>query len=338
MQKIAFSPNTFAESGLRINRKAIYESLIEIRFTEEMIAENYKDQQMRTAIHLGTGQEGIATGVCANLQLGDAVFSHHRSHNHFLASGGSVFRLIAELYGSQEGCSKGRGGSVHLSHNKDIFFVSTAILGESVSLAVGRALAYKMEKRNNISVAFFGDAVWEEGVLYESLNFAAIHSLPVLFICENNLYSTESTFTSRKLINSEFTERARSFGVEAIKGDGNNVRDVFNLVAESLVKMRENPFPILLELDTYRWREHVGPNFDHEVGRTFRSKKELEQWQIKDPVKIFRDILIDEDSFSVFEINEIERKVLEEVTEQFLRAKDSQKPEIASLFENAGEL
>ena len=230
MQKIGFPLDLFNSSELRSYRKAIYESLSEIRFTEEMIAENYKDQQMRTAIHLGTGQEGIATGVCANLQLGDAVFSHHRSHNHFLASGGSVFRLIAELYGSKEGCSKGRGGSVHLSHNQDVFFVSTAILGESVSLAVGRALAYKMEKRKNISVAFFGDAVWEEGVIYESLNFAAIHSLPVLFICENNQYSTESTFSSRKALNSEFTERARSFGVQAMKGDGNNVRDVFNLV------------------------------------------------------------------------------------------------------------
>jgi TPP-dependent pyruvate/acetoin dehydrogenase alpha subunit len=338
MQKIGFSPDTFEESGLRINRKAIYESLIEIRFTEEMIAENYKDQQMRTAIHLGTGQEGIATGVCANLQFGDAVFSHHRSHNHFLASGGSVFRLIAELHGSQEGCSKGRGGSVHLNHSKDIFFVSTAILGECVSLAVGRALAYKMEKRNNVSVAFFGDAVWEEGVIYESLNFAAIHSLPTLFICENNLYSTESTFSSRKALDSEFTERARSFGVEAIKGDGNNVREVFNLVAKSVAKMRIKPSPILIELDTYRWREHVGPNFDHDVGRTFRSKNELEQWKQKDPVRILKKILTDEYSFSEFEINEIDQKVLEEVSEQFLRAKHSPKPEVSSLFENAGDV
>ena len=330
--------DSFNEPGLRTNRKAIFESLVEIRFTEEMIAENYKDQQMRTAIHLGTGQEGIAAGVCANLQFGDAVFSHHRSHNHFLASGGSVFRLIAELYGSQEGCSKGRGGSVHLSHNQDVFFVSTAILGESVSLAVGRALAYKMEQRKNVSVAFFGDAVWEEGVIYESLNFAAIHSLPVLFICENNQYSTESTFSSRKALNSEFTERARSFGVEAMKGDGNDVRNVFNLVSESVAKMRENPKPVLIEFDTYRWREHVGPNFDHDVGRTFRSKIELEQWQEKDPVQILRNILINEDFFSDLEINEIERKVLEEVSEQFVRAKHSLKPELASLFENAGEI
>jgi len=338
MQKIGFSMDSFNEPGLRTNRKAIFESLVEIRFTEEMIAENYKDQQMRTAIHLGTGQEGIAAGVCANLQFGDAVFSHHRSHNHFLASGGSVFRLIAELYGSQEGCSKGRGGSVHLSHNQDVFFVSTAILGESVSLAVGRALAYKMEQRKNVSVAFFGDAVWEEGVIYESLNFAAIHSLPVLFICENNQYSTESTFSSRKALNSEFTERARSFGVEAMKGDGNDVRNVFNLVSESVAKMRENPKPVLIEFDTYRWREHVGPNFDHDVGRTFRSKIELEQWQEKDPVQILRNILINEDFFSDLEINEIERKVLEEVSEQFVRAKHSLKPELASLFENAGEI
>jgi pyruvate dehydrogenase E1 component alpha subunit len=227
---------------------------------------------------------------------------------------------------------------VHLTHNQDVFFVSTAILGESVSLAVGRALAYKMEERKNISVAFFGDAVWEEGVIYESLNFAAIHSLPVLFICENNQYSTESSFSSRKVINSEFTDRARSFGVEAMKGDGNNVRSVFNLVSEAVAKIRENSMPILIEFETYRWREHVGPNFDHEVGRTFRSKNELEQWQKKDPVQVLRNILINEDFFSDFEINEIERKVLEEVSKQFNQGKHSLKPKVESLFENAGEV
>jgi pyruvate dehydrogenase E1 component alpha subunit len=123
-----------------------------------------------------------------------------------------------------------------------------------------------------------------------------------------------------------------------MKSDGNNIRNVFNLVSESVVKMRENPKPVLIEFDTYRWREHVGPNFDHDVGRTFRSKIELEQWQKKDPVQILRNILINEDFFSDFEINEIEREVLEKVSEQFLLAKNSLKPELESLFENAGEV
>jgi len=337
MQKIGFPVETFKDLGQRKNRLAIFESLLEIRFTEEMIADNYKDQKMRTAVHLGTGQEAVAVGVCTNLMKGDAVFSHHRSHNHFLASGGSVFELVAELYGSKNGCSKGRGGSVHLNHRNKVFFVSTAILGQSIPLAVGSALSFAMEKSGQVAVAFFGDATWEEGVIYESLNFAAIHSLPVLFVCENNKYSTESPLSVRRAENSEFTQRAISFGVDAIKGNGNDVYEVFNLVSEIFSKMRKNPKPYLIELDTYRWREHVGPNFDHEAGRTFRSKVELEEWQKNDPIVAIKNYLIEKDSFSETELKSIEGNILSEINSEFKRAQNSPKPDKESIFENSGE-
>lgn len=303
-----------------------------------MIAENYSDQQMRTAVHLGTGQEAVAVGVCANLKEGDAVFSHHRSHNHFLASGGNVFELVAELYGHEDGCSRGRGGSVHLNHRNEVFFASTAILGESISLAVGSALSFAMENSQQIAIAFFGDAAWEEGVIYESLNFAAIHSVPVLFICENNKYSTESPLSSRRAEGSEFTQRAKSFGVESIKGDGNNLQEVFSVVSTIVSKMREKPKPYLIEFDTYRWREHVGPNFDHEVGRIFRSKSELVEWQKKDPVALMSQYLISRDSVTEVELNVLKKNVFEKVAQEFERAKNSPKPDVHTIYDNAGEL
>lgn len=338
MQKIGFQADSFAEISLNENRLYLFESLLQIRFTEEMIAENYKDQQMRTAVHLGTGQEAVAVGVCANLKKGDAVFSHHRNHNHFLASGGDVFELVAELYGHEDGCSRGRGGSVHLNHRNKVFFASTAILGESISLAVGSALSFAMAGTQQITIAFFGDAAWEEGVIYESLNFAAIHSIPVLFICENNTYSTESLLSSRRAEGSEFTQRAKSFGVESIKGDGNNLQEVFSVVSDIVSKMRKNPKPYLIEFDTYRWREHVGPNFDHEVGRTFRSKSELVEWQKKDPVVLMREYLIKRDSVTNDDLNVLQKSVFEKVAQEFERAKNSPKPEVRTIFQNAGEL
>lgn len=338
MQKIEFSRDSFSELGLRGDRVSLFESLLQIRFTEEMIAENYKDQQMRTAVHLGTGQEAVAVGVCANLKSGDAVFSHHRSHNHYLASGGNVFELVAELYGHEDGCSRGRGGSVHLNHRNKVFFASTAILGESVSLAVGSALSFAMEGTQQIAIAFFGDAVWEEGVLYESLNFAAIHSIPVLFVCENNTYSTESPLSSRRANGTEFTQRAKSFGVESIKGDGNNLQEVFTTISSIVTDMRENPKPYLVEFDTYRWREHVGPNFDHEVGRIFRDKSELLKWQERDPILLMSDYLLTQDSITVSELSDIKKSVFEMVDFEFKRAKNSSKPDIRSIFQNAGEI
>lgn len=338
VKKINFTSDSFSERGRRGDRIALFESLLQIRFTEEMIAEHYKDQQMRTAVHLGTGQEAVAVGVCANLKSGDAVFSHHRSHNHYLASGGNVFELVAELYGHEDGCSRGRGGSVHLNHRNEVSFVSTAILGESVSLATGSALSFAMEGPKQIAIAFFGDAVWEEGVLYESLNFAAIHSVPVLFVCENNMYSTESPLSSRRAKGTEFTQRAKSFGVKSIKGDGNDLKEVFGLASSIISDMRKNPKPYLVEFDTYRWREHVGPNFDHEVGRIFRDKSELVNWQKRDPILLMSDYLLNQDSVTVNELSDINKRVFDFVDFEFKRAKNSSMPDIRSIFQNAGEI
>lgn len=309
--------------------------MLKIRLIEDLISEKYHEQQMRTAIHLGTGQEAIAVGVCSALVELDAVYTQHRSHNHFLASGGSIFSLFAELHGSKFGSSGGRGGSVHLTHSNSVFFASTPILGQSVSLAVGSALTFKLKNQRNVSVAFFGDAVWEEGVIYESLNFASIHSLPTVFVCENNGYSTESSLASRKSKNSNFKSRAESFGVESFEVDGNDVLKIAHLAEPLIQNIRENPRPIYIEAKTYRLREHVGPNFDHEVGKKFRTKEEFLLWQEKDPIKRHRQKLLQ--YFTDAYLDQIILDLNNEIKTEFYRASEAKKPEPSELFMNSGE-
>ena len=316
----------------------LFKSSFRIRTTEEMIAENYQDQEMKTPVHLGTGQEAPAVAVCENLKDGDAVFSHHRAHNHFLASGGSVFSLVAELYGSEMGCSGGRGGSVHLAHSNKVFFASNAILGESTALAVGSSLSFKMRKMQNISVSFFGDAAWEEGIIYESLNFAAIHELPTLFVCENNLYSTESPLKVRKASSSEFIKRAESFGVKSIKLDGNNLLELYTEISQAISRMRKNPAPLLIECETYRWREHVGPNFDHEKNRTYRDKSEFDKWVAKDPIARLKKYILSNGIATESEICILEDEIKHDVLSEFEMAKRAPKPKVEDLLNNSGEI
>lgn len=316
----------------------LFKSALRIRTTEEMIAENYQDQEMKTPVHLGTGQEAPAVAVCENLKDGDAVFSHHRAHNHFLASGGSVFSLVSELYGSEMGCSRGRGGSVHLTHSNKVFFASNAILGESTALAVGSSLSFKMRKMQNVSVSFFGDAAWEEGIIYESLNFAAIHELPTLFVCENNLYSTESPLKVRKSSSSEFIKRAESLGVKSIKLDGNNLIELFTEVSQVIFEMRKSPAPLLMECETYRWREHVGPNFDHEKNRTYRDKSEFDKWVAKDPIARMKKYILSFGIATDVEISIIEDEIKRDVLSEFQMAKRAPKPNVKDLLNYSGEI
>ena len=263
----------------------LHKSLLLLRHAEETLAERYKEQEMRTPTHFGLGQEAVAVGVCAALNKDDVAYSHHRCHNHYLAKGGSVFRLAAELYGKSAGCSGGKGGSVHLTNVESGFIASSAILGETVALAVGSALAFSMDSVSRVATVFFGDAVCEEGIFYESLNFAAIKKLPVLFVCENNLYSTESSLSVRQPEGTDLCERARSFKIESLKIDGNNVSEVYESTKKAIALCRRGGGPYFLECMTYRWLEHVGPFCDQEMGRTYRSKEELESWKLKCPVQ-----------------------------------------------------
>lgn len=263
----------------------LHRSMLRLRRAEELLACIYKEnpQPIRTPMHLYAGSEAVAVGVCAALEQTDVCYSHHRCHGHFLAKGGKFFSLVSELMGKETGCSRGRGGSVHLTDRSVGFLASSAILGQTIACAVGSALAFKMRKEPHIAVAFTGDASPEEGVFYESLNFAAIHKLPFLLICENNGLSTESPLSKRYPPNTEFCDRVYSFGVAVKKIDGMNVQEVYETTQHAIELVR-NGQPTFIEMSCARFFEHVGPFTDAEMKRAFRSEQDVADLWMKCPI------------------------------------------------------
>ena len=249
-----------------------HRAMLRIRLVEQAIAERYAEQQMRCPMHLCIGQEAIAVGVCAALQPDDKVFSNHRAHGHYLAKGGSLKAMLAELYGRATGCCGGRGGSMHLIDLDVGFMGATPIVGGTVPLAVGSAWAARLQRQPQVTVVFFGDGCFEEGVVHESLNFAALHKLPIVFVCENNQFSVYTRLNERQ------PERpiypiAAAHGMSAVSGNGNDLDAVLGLAQAAIGRARAGAGPQFLELHTYRWREHCGPNFDDNLG--YRSDAEV---------------------------------------------------------------
>ena len=259
--------------------------MLRIRLVEESIANKYSEQKMRCPTHLSIGQEAIAVGVCANLTSQDQVLSTHRAHAHYLAKGGCLNSMMAEIYGKASGCSKGMGGSMHLIDTSVGFMGSTAIVGNTIPVAVGLALEKKLTRKKSIACVFFGDGATEEGAFYESINFAIIHSLPILFICENNLYSVYSGLEVRQPVDRKIYKMVRAMGISAQHGNGNDVEEVARKVKHAKTMILKSGGPQFLEFDTYRWREHCGPNFDNNIG--YREESEFLKWKKKDPLKNF---------------------------------------------------
>lgn len=237
---------------------------------------------MRCPTHLSIGQEAVAVGVCSQLENHDYAMSTHRAHAHYLAKGGSLKRLIAEIYGKSTGCSGGLGGSMHLVDQSVGFMGSTAIVGNTIPVAVGMALAIQNRNEARLSCVFFGDGSTEEGAFYEAANFAAVRNLPVLFVCENNYFSVYSPLDVRQPENRDICELAKSLGLTGHKGYGNDIGAVSELVANSVELIRNGGGPQFLEFNTYRWREHCGPNFDDDLN--YRDPKITAEWLASDPL------------------------------------------------------
>ena len=266
-------------------KNKLFESMLRIRLVEESIANKYSEQKMRCPTHLSIGQEAIAVGVCANLTSQDQVLSTHRAHAHYLAKGGCLNSMMAEIYGKASGCSKGMGGLMHLIDTSVGFMGSTAIVGNTIPVAVGLALEKKLTRKKSIACVFFGDGATEEGAFYESVNFAIIHSLPILFICENNLYSVYSGLEVRQPVDRKIYKMVRAMGISAQHGNGNDVEEVARKVKHAKTMILKSGGPQFLEFDTYRWREHCGPNFDNNIG--YREESEFLKWKKKDPLNNF---------------------------------------------------
>ncbi len=305
--------------------------MLKIRFFEEKIVELYPKQEMKTPVHLYIGQEAIAAGVCANLKKDDYLFSTHRNHGHYIAKGIDIRLLMAELYGKATGCSKGKGGSMHPVSPECGILGTSAIVAGGIALAVGTALASKMKKDGRVTVTFFGDGAVDEGTFHESINFAALKKLPVVFICENNFYATNSPQSARQPQDNIF-KRAEYCGIPGVRIDGNNVLEIYTLSKDAIEKARSGNGPTLMECRTYRWKGHVGPECDFESG--CRSKEELEEWMEKCPIEIYKDYLIKNKIISVLEFDDMTSKISDEIKKALRFAKESPFPETGELMKD----
>lgn len=310
--------------------KRLFTTMLTIRTVEERVAALYPEQEIKCPVHLCTGQEAIAAGVCIHLKKEDTIFSTHRSHGHCIAKGMELKPLVAELYGRTTGCAGGRGGSMHLVDPENGIPGTTAIVGGCIPLAVGAALSSVLQgKRGLVSVAFFGDGAVDEGAFYESMNFASLKGLPVVFVCENNNYATNSPQRARQPA-VPIADRAPAYGIPGVAADGNDVLAVYRAANEAINRARNGAGPTLMEFRTYRWKGHVGPTSDIESG--CRPADEHEEWIKKCPLDRFRAYLLENDLLSQHEVNHITAGVERAVNEAIDFAKKSPHPDAAELL------
>lgn len=304
-------------------------AMLRIRIFEEKIVELYPAQEMKCPVHLCIGQEAIAAGVCANLKKEDYILSTHRSHGHCIAKGTPMKSIMAELYGRVTGCSRGKGGSMHLVDPERGIPGTTAIVGGGIPLGVGTALASKLRGDGLVSVVFFGDGAYDEGVFYESFNFASLRRLPVVFVCENNFYATNSPQSARQPV-CRISDSAAAFDAHGVCVDGNDALEVYAASKEAVEKARSGGGPSLIEAVTYRWKGHVGPEEDHLKG--CRPAEELEEWKEKCPVKNLTEKLLRDKVITAEELEKTTAEITREVDQSVEFALASPYPEDADLL------
>jgi len=301
----------------------LFKEMLFIRLVEEMIAKKYKEQKMRCPVHLSIGQEAAAVGVCNALSKKDRIFSTHRSHGHYLAKKGDLKKMLAEIYGKLSGCCGGRGGSMHLFDKSMGVTASVPLVSSSIALATGSALNSKINNSKEVTISFLGDGSVEEGIFHESLNFASINKLPIIFVCENNLYSVYTHINERQPTRS-FNKIGAAHGVKSFTCDGNNVTKINEITKKLINKCKLKKGPFLLTLNTYRHREHCGPNYDNKIG--YRTEKEFKLWEKKDPIKIFKKELIKKHNFKEKHFNNLSNTLIKQINRSFEYAEKSKLP------------
>jgi len=319
---------------MRISKSKIiemYKNMLKIRLTEEKLIELHPEQMMKTPFHLYVGQEAVAAGVCAVLKKEDVVFSTHRSHGHYIAKGGDLNKFMAEMYNKVDGCCRGKGGSMHLIDTEAGHMGSSAIVGGSIPIGVGAALAFKKQNKKNVSVSFFGDGASDEGVLYESFNFAALFKLPVIFICEDNKLSVNSRTFHRRAVDN-LPEKAQAFGVKAKRIDGNDVLEIYRLTKEFVRDTRLGKGPALIECDTFRHKGHIG--IEDDIGLGMRSEKELEMWKKSCPIKKIEKYIKENRLISMGQMINIKHDIQNQIEEAVDYGRQSKLPAESELLKD----
>lgn len=308
--------------------KKLLVTMIRIREFEERVADLVTEKKIITPCHLYTGQEAVAAGICHALAKDDYLFGSHRSHGHYIAKGGDLKAAMAEIFGRKNGCSRGRGGSMHLVAQEVGILGTSSIVAGSIALAVGTALAESIRGSGRLTAVFHGDGVPEEGIWHESANLAALKRLPIIFVCENNLYCTHMPLNKRRVYDN-ISAVAREHGLTAVVINGNNVLDVYYAARYAVKRVQEGYGPSLIECRTYRWRGHVGPNYDIDLG--LRSQEELEAWRDLCPIKNYSRFLVDRGIISGEELEKMQEKVKNEIDEAVAFALSSPFPEVSDL-------
>jgi len=302
----------------------LFRSLYRIRRVEEEIARVYPTDKIRSPVHLSIGQEAVAVGVCEALRGDDVVFGTYRSHAMYLAKGGDLRAMIAELYGRETGCARGKGGSMHLVDVPHGVMGTSAVVGTTIPIAVGYAYALKYRRSDRVVASFFGDGAADEGVWHESLGFAALKRLPIIFVCENNLYAIHTHQTRRQHVG-DIVTRARAHGMPAERIEENDVLTIHRRLSEVVAALRAGePGPFFFECMTYRWREHVGPGEDFALG--YRTRDEADPWMRGDQVLRLGGMIAAETRAR------IEAEVEAEIADAFAFAEASPFPEVSELW------
>jgi pyruvate dehydrogenase E1 component alpha subunit len=310
----------------------LYRIMLRIRYDEESLVDPIIKGDIRTPVHLYTGEEAVAAGLCSALNKDDYIFGNHRSHGHYLAKGGDMGKMIAEIYGKETGCSRGRGGSMHLIDPENGIMGIVPIVAGTISLATGAALAFKIRNEKRVVVSFFGDGATGEGTLYESLNFSALKKLPIIFACENNFYSTHLPLREVR-VNENISETATPFGIQNLRVDGNNVLDVYQAGKKAVEQCRNGEGPVFIEFLTYRFRGHVGPDDNIQGSHTdIRPEEEVKSWLLKDPITKLENIITHDKILSDTEIKATKEEIKKEVEDATAYALRSNYPNPSELL------
>lgn len=313
----------------------LYASAFRIRQIEEAIAARYSEQKMRCPTHLSVGQElvGAAVGLITNKD--DYAVSSHRGHAHYLGKGGCVNAMIAEIYGKETGCSKGRGGSMHLIDTSVGFMGTTAIVGNSIPVGVGLGLASKLDNKQQVSIVYIGEGATETGVFYESVNFASVKSLPVIFVCENNGYSVYSPLEQRQPKARKIHKVADSMGLQTAYTSDFTPLEMYQQLNDIIDLTRSSSKPSLIEIDCYRWREHCGPNYDNGLafkdGEPYRSEAEFQTFKQKDGLMQLATFLRETEKLDDAWFNALEANVQQEIETAFSKADAASFPDASTV-------
>jgi acetoin:2,6-dichlorophenolindophenol oxidoreductase subunit alpha len=298
----------------------LYNTMLKIRFFEEKIIEIFRKGELPGWLHTYIGEEAVATGVCINLNEKDYITSTHRGHGHFIAKGGDLKKIAAELYAKKTGCCKGRGGSMHIADMSIGVLSANGIVGGGIPIATGAAFGCDTLKEDRIVVSFFGDGASDEGAFHESLNLASIWNLPIIYLCENNLYAMSNPMNKHMNIEN-IAERAKSYGMPAIIVDGMNVLEVYEKMHTVVDDVRNGKGPVLVEAKTYRLCGHADGDVE-----AYRSSEEVCAWAEKDPIITLETKILKEEVLKKDDIDKIKNNISVEIEQAIDFARKSPEP------------